>query len=106
MRLPTEFAYYLNREMRETLHRRAHHAWRECSVSLANCDMPAVLFRSEQGGPATVEDEAMGWRSLCPNIRILHVSGGHESMLRPPHLPALREQFLYEVAKATTVCHD
>ena len=99
VRLPSEFGYYLNRFMEEALHRRAHREWRAKTTTAARDGIPAVLFRSEQGGPQGNEDDALGWRPLCPEIRIIRVPGGHETMLRPPNLATLRACFVEEIGR-------
>jgi len=101
-RLPGGFVYYLNRYMREVLHGCMHRAWRAEVTAQAAADIPAVLFRTEQGRPEASHDEAMGWRALCPGIQIVQVSGNHDTMWRPPHLTTLRARFVEEVLKAMT----
>ncbi len=103
-RLPDELAYYLNRYMREEVHGRTHYRWRVRAASGPPTEIPAVLFRSEQGGPDSSDDEAMGWRVLCPGIRIVRVSGTHDTMWRPPNLAILRNCFVAEVTRTAIGC--
>jgi thioesterase domain-containing protein len=58
-------------------------------------DIEMVLFRTADHNPASADD--LGWGQHFRKVRLVHLNGGHESMLLPPHLSTLREQFVHAV---------
>lgn len=99
MPLPTGFAMFVNIYLREELRTRLLHAWKtDGSHHLLRLAVPAVLFRSEEH----TEDEPadLGWRALCPYVRVVNVYGGHKTMLRPPYVDDLSLQFIAEAKKS------
>jgi hypothetical protein len=49
---------------------------------------PAILLRTS---PAARDDIA--WRRRCPNINIIEIPGGHDTLFDPENITALRESF-------------
>ncbi|MEJ0019553.1 MAG: alpha/beta fold hydrolase [Acetobacteraceae bacterium] len=98
-RLPAGFWMFVNKYLREILQARTVRSWqadRRQTVPLL--DVPAVLFRSQEHEPREPDD--LGWGALCPGLRIVHVAGGHEGMMRPPHLDDFCDVFIRESAAA------
>ena len=97
--LPTSFVMFVNIYLREELRSRLLRAWKAASshhqLRLA---APVVLFRSEEH--ADNEPEDLGWKALCPHLRVVNVYGGHKTMLRPPHVDDLSEQFIKETNRS------
>jgi len=59
--------------------------------------VPTVLFRSGDYPIGTSAD--LGWQSLCPNISVVPVGGGHTTMFDPPYLAPLSEEFAQSVLR-------
>jgi acyl-coenzyme A synthetase/AMP-(fatty) acid ligase/thioesterase domain-containing protein len=67
--------------------------------------LPApVLFRSEAHPAEAPED--LGWGHACPDLRIVHVRGGHHSMLDAPNRDELCTKFLAEVRRCAALPDD
>jgi thioesterase domain-containing protein len=95
MPLPTTFAMFLNRYLSEEMQRRVLLAWLESADRTRPLrDVPVVLFRSEEHAQDVPRD--LGWGELCPRLRIVNVAGGHQSMLRAPHVDDLCARFTQE----------
>jgi hypothetical protein len=51
-------------------------------------DAPAALLRRPMTSP---DDDA--WRRRCPDIQILEIPGGHQTLFEPENIEALRSAF-------------
>ncbi|HEY3919478.1 MAG TPA: alpha/beta fold hydrolase [Stellaceae bacterium] len=52
-------------------------------------DGPIVLLRGEEGAQRLTDDPALGWSRLAASVNVIWVPGSHETMLSPPHAPAI-----------------
>lgn len=98
-RLPFGFSFHLNRRMGLRLRRDLLEAWRlrrdpPPPLSVGSL----VLFRAAETEPFAPDE--LGWCAAYPDIRIVPVTGGHTTMLEPPHLATLCERFI-EAARQT-----
>lgn len=70
-----------------------------------------TLFRAEEGLPPEskhparalkvfFDDASLGWKGLCPALRIIEVPGDHFSMVLPPHVASLAEAMRSSLADA------
>ncbi|MEA2490886.1 MAG: hypothetical protein QOH21_2678, partial [Acidobacteriota bacterium] len=51
------------------------------SASLQPYDGPVTLFLAREGWGTDATNEDLGWRTLCPDLRIVHVTGEHQSVI-------------------------
>ncbi len=101
MPLPASFAMFVNIYLREELQARLLRAWQaNTSHGSPPLHAPVVLFRSEEHAPDEPAD--LGWRALCPRLRVTNVSGGHKSMLRAPYVDDLCARFVGETNDAVS----
>lgn len=96
--LPFGFGFHLNRRMGLRLRRDMMVAWRlrqdpPPPLSVASI----VLFRAAETVPFLPDEE--GWCAPYPGLRIVPVTGGHTTMLEPPHRATLRAHFIEAVLR-------
>jgi thioesterase domain-containing protein len=90
--LPFGLRFHLNRRMGLRLRRDLMAAWRRQAAPPRVPGSSVVLFRAADTVP-DVADEA-GWCAAYPGLCMVAVSGGHTTMLEPPHLVTLCERFV------------
>jgi thioesterase domain-containing protein len=94
--LPFGFGFHLNRRMGLRLRRDLLEAWRlrrDPPPPLSVTSL--VLFRAAETEPFAPDE--VGWCAAYPDIRIVPVTGGHTTMLEPPHLATLCARFVEAV---------
>lgn len=52
-------------------------------------DGRVVLLRGKEGALRLTEDPELGWGRLAASVEVIWVPGSHETMLSPPHAPAV-----------------
>jgi thioesterase domain-containing protein len=90
----SHFSQQWNMHLRGVLLEKLLRGWLGAS-RLNFVDIEMVLFRTVDHNPASADD--LGWGQHFRKVRLVHINGGHESMLLPPHLSTLREQFVHAV---------
>jgi thioesterase domain-containing protein len=90
--LPYDFGFYLNRRLRMPILVDLVRAGVRQTPTAQPLHIPAVLFRSLERGPDAPED--LGWRKLCPDITVMPIAGGHNTMFDPPNLEPLSRRFV------------
>ncbi len=94
--LPCGFGFHLNRRMGLRLRRDLLEAWRLRRDPPPPLSVPSlVLFRAEQTEPFAPDE--VGWCAAYPDICIVPVTGGHTTMLEPPHIATLCARFVEAV---------
>jgi thioesterase domain-containing protein len=97
--LPFGFGFYLNWRMGLRLRRDLMAAWRHrCESPPAVPASAVVLFRAAETVPDAPDE--FGWCAAYPGLRIVPVTGGHTTMLEPPHLATLCERFVEAALQA------
>ena len=89
--LPFGFGFHLNWSMGLRLRRDMLAEWRRRKEPPPPVPVSAiVMFRAAETVP-DVPDER-GWGAAYPGLRVVPVTGGHTTMLEPPHLETLCER--------------
>jgi acyl-CoA synthetase (AMP-forming)/AMP-acid ligase II/thioesterase domain-containing protein len=96
--LPSNFAMFVNIYMGELLRTRLLNSWQAGCVRRHWLTVPVVLFCSEEHTEDVPTD--LGWRLMCPNLRVVKVRGVHATMLRPPYVRELSACFIDEANRA------
>jgi thioesterase domain-containing protein len=96
--LPFGFRFHLNRRMGLRLRRDLMAAWRRQAPPPPLPGGAVVLFRAADTVPDVTDER--GWCAAYPGLRVVPVSGGHTTMLEPPHLATLSERFVEAALRA------
>lgn len=99
MWLPFGFGFHLNWSIGLRLRRDLLAEWRgRLETPPPVPGRSVVLFRAGETVP-DVPDE-LGWCAAYPDLRIVAITGGHTTMLEPPHLATLCERFTEAALRA------
>jgi thioesterase domain-containing protein len=90
--MPTRVAVTFQRHLTGQVRLRALDQYK-----VAPADVSATLFRSDDDLERTPD---FGWRRVCEKLTIIPIGGSHESILEPPHLNMLCDQFADSVQRA------
>jgi thioesterase domain-containing protein len=86
-KLPFNFGLYLHNKLKMQLMVRMFAPWWHAVKQNSELGCPTYVFRSEQH--ESWEPDDLGWGHYCQNVRVLHVTGSHETMLEPEHFGEL-----------------
>lgn len=70
---------------------------------------PALLFRATDGVDADepsvefYEDPLLGWSDLCRALEVIDTTGGHSSMLQPPHVREVAAHLSAQLARRSSM---
>ena len=98
MWLPFGLTFHLNRRMGLRLRRDLMEAWRLRTEPPPLLSVTSVvLFRAAETQPHAPDE--IGWCAAYPDLHVVPVTGGHTTMLEPPHLATLCERFTQAVQR-------
>jgi hypothetical protein len=66
-------------------------------LTIAALEVPATLFRSDDGDKPWSGPHDYGWTALCGQLAVINVEGSHTTLFEPRHCELLRERLLEAV---------